>query len=310
MVYGTSCGKPPIPEDVIRLYKRCGIEFIRLLEPDHQVLKALRGSNLQLCLGVRNQDLKNISLSQSAAAQWVETYVLPYMNQVSFGWITLGNEAIPGPNAKYVASAMNNMHIVLDSVGLVSTRITTVVPMEVLKTFNPSSAGAFSEQSLTVMNDVAASLLRTGSPLMVNVYPYFAYASNPKQFSFEYATFNAKQPVVDGNLKYYSLFDAMVDGIYAALERIDAGNVTLCVTETGWPTVGKNSYATPENAKMYNANLYFHVVNNGTPRRPNNRLDTFLFEMLDEMKPGGAKQHFGLFHQNLAPAYRLFDSCQ
>ncbi|KAF3445727.1 hypothetical protein FNV43_RR10903 [Rhamnella rubrinervis] len=283
----------------------------QLLEPDHQVLKALRSSNLQQCPGVRNPHLKSISLSQSAAAHWVQTYVLPCTNQVSFGWITLGNEAIPGPNAKYVASAMSNMHLVLNSVGLVSTRITAVVPMEVLKNFNPPSARAFSEQSLTVMNDVAASLLRTGSPLMVNVYPYFAYALNPKQFSYEYATFIAKQPVVDGHLKYYSPSDAMVDGFYAALEKINAGNVTLCESETGWPTAAKNSHASPENAKMYNANLCFHVVNNGTPRRPNNLLDTFLFEMLDEKKkPGGAKQHFGLFHKNLAPAYRLFDTCK
>lgn len=115
VVYGAHYGKLTTPEDVMRLYRRCGIEFIRQLEPDLQVLKALRGSNLQPCLGVRNQDLQNISLSQSAATQWVQTYVLPYKNQVSFGWITLGNEATPGPNAKYVACAMNNMRIVLNS---------------------------------------------------------------------------------------------------------------------------------------------------------------------------------------------------
>lgn len=145
---------------------------------------------------------------------------------------------------------------------------------------------------------------------MVNVYPYFAYASNPKQISFEYATFNAKKAVVDGKLKYYNLFEAMVDGFYAALEKINAGNVTLGVSETGWPTAGKNNYASRQNAKMYNANLYFHVVHNGTPSRPDSLMDTFLFEMLDEKKPRQAKQHFGLFRQNLAPAHRLFDSCQ
>lgn len=110
---------------------------------------------------------------------------------------------------------------------------------------------------------------------MVNVYPSVAYASNPKQISFEYATFNAKKPVVDGKLKYYNLFDAMVDGFYAALEKINAGNVTLGVSETGWPTAGKNNNASPQNAILYNANLYSHVVHNGTQRRPDNLMDTF-----------------------------------
>lgn len=230
------------------------------------------------------------------------------MTQVSFGWITIGNEAIPGPYAKYVASALNNMHIVLNSVGLVSTRVTTVVPMQVLQTFNPPSAGAFTQQCLNIMVDVAASLLRAGSPLMLNVYPYFAYKSDPKKFSFEFATFNAKQPLVDRKFKYFNLFDAMVDGFYTALEKINAENVALSVAETGRPTCGKKDCTSADDARIYNANLYHHVVNNGTPRRPSILLDTFLFEMFDENKPGG-KQNFGLFHQNMLPAYRLFDSC-
>lgn len=230
------------------------------------------------------------------------------MTQVSFGWITIGNEAIPGPYAKYVASTINNMHNALNSVGLVSIRVTTVVPLKVLQTFNPPSTAEFTQQSLPFMVDVVASLLRIGSPLMVNVYPYFAYMSEPKQFSFEFATFNAKQPLVDGKFKYFNLFDTMVDGFYAALEKINGGNVALSVSETGWPTCGKKNCTSTEDARIYNANLYHHVVSNGTPRRPDILLDTFLFEMFDEKKPRG-KQNFGLFHQNMVPAYRLFNTC-
>ena len=66
---------------------------------------------------------------------------------------------------------------------------------------------------------------------MVNLYPYFAYASDPSHVSFEYATFQAKDPVLDKGLKYFSVFDAMVDAVYAALEKIGAGNVPLIIGE-------------------------------------------------------------------------------
>ncbi|KAH9690970.1 hypothetical protein KPL70_015965 [Citrus sinensis] len=104
--YGRNGNNLPSPKYVISLYQRCGIEFIRLYEPNRKVLEALQRSNLLLSLGVRNQDRKNVA--------------------------------------------------------------------------------------------------RNASPI-----------------SLDYAKFNAKQPILDGNLEYYSLFDAMVDA-YVALEKINA----------------------------------------------------------------------------------------
>ena len=110
---------------------------------------------------------------------------------------------------------MNNMHTALTSIGLFSTRVTTIVLIKILGISNPPSAGAFSKEALVTMYDIAAFLLGTGALLMLNVYPYFAYAADPDHISFEFATFRSKEPVLDGTLGYYRLFDAIVDSCYA-----------------------------------------------------------------------------------------------
>lgn len=94
--------------------------------------------------------------------------------------------------------------------------------------------------------------------------------------------------VKDGSYNYQNLFDAMVDALYAALERADGENVRIVVAESGWPWSGMMA-ATVENSRTYYENLISHV-GQGTPRRPGVPLQTYLYSMFDE----DCKQ-FGLF---------------
>ncbi|XVE95399.1 hypothetical protein REPUB_Repub02eG0093900 [Reevesia pubescens] len=112
--------------------------------------------------------------------------------------VTVGDEAISGSDSAYVYGAMNNIHTSLTSIGLVSTRVTTIVSTKILGISKPPSAGAYSKEALVSMNNVAAFLSGTGAPLMLDVYPFFAFAEDPEHISFEYATFRSKQPVLDG----------------------------------------------------------------------------------------------------------------
>ncbi|KAK8708463.1 hypothetical protein V6N13_059503 [Hibiscus sabdariffa] len=109
--------------------------------------------------------------------------------------------------------------------------------------------------------------------------------------------------VIDGNLQYFNLFDAMVDAFNTAVEKINFGNIKLVVTETGWPTIGNDPYTSVSNAQTYNKNLLSHVTWNGTPRRPNYIMPTFFFEMFNEnLKEGALEQNFGFFY----PTCNLF----
>lgn len=310
--FGTHGNNLPFPEDVKNLYESCKIQQMRLFEPNSYILEALRHSGLSVCIGVKNEDIANLSKfnDQSACIDWLNTNIVPYKNDVTFKYITVGNEAIPGPLAMYLPGAMNNMYNALNSLGLGKIKVTTVVPTTVLQTSYPPSAGAFLPEVFPLMGAIISFLNGNSVPLMVNVYPYFGYAADPSHISLEYATFLSKTPfVVDGQFQYYNLFDASVDAFHAAIEKVNAGNISVAISETGWPSAGNDPYASKENAEVYNTNLVNHVTKNGTPRRPQQIMDTFVFAMFNEnLKPQGVEQNFGLFYPSMEPVYPLF-SC-
>lgn len=309
MNYGRVADNLPPPPEVINLYKRCGIEYLRLFSPTQDALEALRGSNIKVSLGTRNEDIQSLSSNPGAASQWVSANVAPYSNNVNFQWITVGNEVIPGNEALYVTQAMVNIKNALNSIGLTSIKVTTSISMAGLINTYPPSQGAFSNEVVAIMKDVVNFLAQSGAPLMVNVYPYFPYSSEPQHISFEYASFQATEPVIDGNLKYYSLFDAMVDSVYAAMEKIGVSNVPILVSETGWPTKGNEPYTSISNAQVYNSKLLSHIQSGaGTPRRPGTMIDAFVFAMFNEdQKPGPVEQNWGLFFPSMSPVYPLLN---
>lgn len=271
------------------------------------MLEALRGKPILLSLGVRNEDLQSLASDPSAADQWIKDNVSPYMSDVNIGFITLGNEVVPGPQSRYVAGAINNTLTALNNARIIKDiKVTTVVGSNALASSYPPSAGVFTDEAASAFRDIAPILSQRGSPIMVNVYPYFAYASDPQHVSSDYALFTANQTIVsDGDYKYQNLFDAMVDSFVAAFEKLGAPEIAVAVSETGWPSTGNEPFTTVENAKTYNKNLMDHVLGgSGTPRRPNQRFNVFLFEMFNEnLKPAGVEQNFGFFNPNMQPVY-------
>ncbi|GLU00996.1 hypothetical protein SLE2022_183250 [Rubroshorea leprosula] len=274
--------------------------MLRIYQPVPEVLDALRSSRMSVAVGPKNEELQNLAASPDAAAA-----IAPYRNDVQFKWITLRNEFMPGPLATYVAPAMNNVRNALMSIGLNVVKVTTVLPSNPLSASYLPSAGTFDSSITGIMSDIASILVQDGAPLMLNLYPYFPYSSDPDHISLAYALFRATSPpVVDGRLNYFNLFDAMVDSFNAALEKINYGAVVLAISESGWPTTGNAPFASIENSQTCNKNLLEHVPTNGTPRRPSVLMDTFFFEMFNEnLKESGVEQNFGFFYSNMEPVY-------
>ncbi|KAL6963840.1 hypothetical protein U1Q18_034845 [Sarracenia purpurea var. burkii] len=306
--YGMMGDNLPASTDVVSLYQKYGIQSMRLFDPNSSALQALQGSQIDISLGVKNEDIQDIASSQDAANSWFETNVAPYLNDIQFLYITVGNEAIPGDSASYIAPAMQNIQIILSSQNLAGIKVTTVVSTGILESSYPPSTGVFSSEARSAMIDILEFLSTQGAPLMVNVYPYFVYAQDPDNVRLDYALFTASDPVVqDGNLSYQNLFDAIVDAIYWAMENEGVTDVSVVVSETGWPSDGNGNFTTPDLAATYNRNFIQHIAQNGTPKRPQARIEGYIFAMFNEdLKSDGVEQHFGLFEPSMQPVYSIF----
>ncbi|TVU36883.1 hypothetical protein EJB05_18864 [Eragrostis curvula] len=305
--YGVVGDNLPSRAEVVQLYKSRNIHAMRIYYPDQEALSALRGSAIGLILDVGGVDaVRALAGSPSAAAAWVQANVQAYYPDVIIRYIAVGNEVPPG-DAGIILPAMRNVHGALVSAGLASSiKVSTAVRMDAVADSFPPSRGVFNPNVRRHMEPLARFLADTGAPLLANVYPYFAYRDNPRDIKLNYATFRPGVTVRDdGNgLTYTNLFDAMVDAIYAALDKAGAPNVRVVVSESGWPSAGGFA-ASVDNARTYNQALIDHV-RQGTPRRPG-VLETYVFAMFNEnQKPGDpTERNFGLFFPDKSPVYPI-----
>ncbi|KAL5223386.1 hypothetical protein ABZP36_028099 [Zizania latifolia] len=299
--YGVIGDNLPPASDVVKLYRSNGIDSMRIYFADPNALQALSGTNIGVVMDTGNENVAAFATRPSAAAAWVQRNVKAYPG-VSFRYIAVGNE-ITGSDTGNILPAMRNLRGALSAAGLGGIKVSTAARFDVIANSYPPSNGVFKDN---YMLDIARFLSATGAPLLVNVYPYFAYRGDTSNIHLNYATFQPGTTVTDDNngLTYTNLFDAMVDSIYAALAHAGTPDVSVVVSESGWPSAGGLG-ASVGSASTYNQGLINHV-RRGTPRRPR-PLETYIFAMFNENKKtgDGTEKHFGLFNPNMSPAYNI-----
>ncbi|XP_022760689.1 glucan endo-1,3-beta-glucosidase, basic vacuolar isoform [Durio zibethinus] len=308
--YGMLGNNLPNAWEVIQLYKSQNIRRMRLYDPNQAALQALRGSNIEVMLGVPNSDLQSLA-NPSNAQSWVQRNVLTYWPSVRFRYIAVGNEVSPVNGgtawfAQFVLPALVNVFNAVRSAGLQDqVRVSTAIDMTLIGNSYPPSAGAFRGDVRSYLDPIIGHLAWARTPLLANIYTYFSYSGNPRDISLPYAIFTSPSPVVwDQGRGYQNLFDAMLDSLYSALERAGQGGLQVVVSESGWPSAGGFG-TTVDNARTYLTNLIKHVQG-GTPKRPGTAIETYLFALFDEnRKEPELEKHFGLFYPNKQAKYPL-----
>uniref|UniRef100_A0A7N0U7M5 glucan endo-1,3-beta-D-glucosidase n=1 Tax=Kalanchoe fedtschenkoi TaxID=63787 RepID=A0A7N0U7M5_KALFE len=320
---GTDLSDMPSPTQVVALLKTQNIRHVRLYDADRAMLQALANTGIQVTVSVPNDQLLGIGQSNATAANWVARNVVAHIPGTNITAVAVGSEILTAlPNAapvlvsalRFIQSALVASN--LDSKIKVSTPHSSSI---ILDSFPPSQA-FFNRSWDPIMVQLLKFLQSTGSPFMLNVYPYYDYMQSNGVIPLDYALFRPLPPnkeAVDSNtlLHYTNVFDAVIDAAYFAMSYLNFTNIPIVVLESGWPSKGDSSEpdATVENANTYNSNLIRHVLNNtGTPKHPGTSVSTYIYELYNEDARSGAlsEKNWGLFDANGVPVYvlRLTDS--
>lgn len=314
--YGRIADNIPAPGSVVTLLKAARIKNIRIYDADHEVLKAFKGSGIEIIVGLGNEYLKDMSVNEDRAMNWVKENVEPFVPGTRIRGIAVGNEVLGStdqelwevllPAVKNVYNALDRLHLADD------VQVSSPHSGVVFASSFPPSAGAFKESILPYMKPLLQFFSQIHSPFYVNIYPFLAYISNPKDIDINYALFLKNPGIYDAKTKlhYDNMFEAQIDACYAALEKAGFEKTEVIVSETGWASRGDANEvgATVKNAMTYNLNLRKRLAKKkGTPYRPKTVVRAYVFAIFNEnLKPGPtSERNFGLFKADGSISYNI-----
>ncbi|XP_019247656.1 PREDICTED: glucan endo-1,3-beta-glucosidase 14 isoform X2 [Nicotiana attenuata] len=314
--YGRIADNIPAPESVVTLLRANKIKNVRIYDADHGVLTAFKDSGIQIIIGLGNEFLKDISVNEDRAIEWVKVNVQPYLPGTLIRGIAVGNEILGGLDVELwevLVPAAKNVYNALDKLNLArKIEVSSPHSEAVFENTYPPSAGVFKESILPYMIPLLNFSSQIRSPFYINAYPFLAYKSDPSHIDLNYALLEKSSGIYDAKTKlhYDNMFEAMIDAAYFALEKAGFEKMPVICSETGWASKGDENEAgaNVKNARTYNNNLHKRLLKKkGTPYRPKMVVRAYVFALFNEnQKPGPtSERNFGLFKADGSIAYKI-----
>ncbi|XP_061340103.1 glucan endo-1,3-beta-glucosidase 14 [Gastrolobium bilobum] len=314
--YGRIADNLPSPESVVTLLKAAKIRNTRIYDADHQVLSAFKGSGIGIVVGLGNEFLKDISVAEDRAMDWIKENVEPFLPGTKISGIAVGNEILGGTDVglwEALLPAAKNVYSALDKLGLTrDIQVSSPHSEAVFANSYPPSACTFRDDVLPYMKPLLQFFSQIGTPFFINAYPFLAYKNDPQHIDINYALFKKNPGIYDAKTKlhYDNMFMAQIDAAYTALEKVGYDKMQVIVSETGWASRGDDDEAGAnlKNARTYNKNLRKLLLKKkGSPYRPKMEVKAYIFALFNEnLKPGPtSERNFGLFKPDGSIAYDI-----
>ncbi|XP_054804788.1 glucan endo-1,3-beta-glucosidase 8-like [Prosopis cineraria] len=317
--WGALASHPLDPGIVVQMLKDNGIKKVKLFDADSWTVSAFYGTDIQVILGIPNDQLQKIAHNSRDAEHWVKENVTKHLHDdgVNIKYVAVGNEpflsSYNGSYVKVTYPAMVNIQSALEKAGHADTvKVTTPMNADVYESSsNKPSDGQFRDDISGEIKQILSFLNDNKSPFMVNIYPFLSlYQVAGFPGNFAYFDDNAKPISDENNVQYTNVFDANFDTLIYALKKVGFPNLSIQVGEVGWPTDGDHTgNANPSNAQRFYKGLMKKVANKkGTPLHPE-PTEMYLFSLFDEdlksIAPGSFERHWGIFRYDGRPKFRI-----
>ena len=240
--YGQVTNDLPAPTKVVNLLKTQEFTRVKIFYTNPDILMVLADSGITIVVALPNDLFSSVAFDQSYVNTWVEENIDKFYPSTIIDAIAIGNEVFADPNnlTKYIVPAMKNIQSSLIKYNLYFfIKISSPTAFNALKSSYPPLSRSFKPELVEpVIKPMLDIIRQTGSYLMVNIYPFFAYTTNSGQISLDWTLFKENPGVVDSSngLQYSNLFETQLNAIFATMSTLKYDDVRVVVTKTGWPS--------------------------------------------------------------------------
>ncbi|OMO76100.1 Glycoside hydrolase, family 17 [Corchorus olitorius] len=308
---------PESPAKISSTISALKITHVRLPDSDPALIKSFAFTNTSLFLSIPNSFLPALATNRSVALQWIYSHVLPFYPRSKIGLISVGNavfDSAPKDYSPFLIPAIRNLHVALQELGVNKIPISTTFSFfsTITTAFPPSSAQFQQPAGDLIIKPLLQFLAQTNSSFLINLYPYNVFRLNneiPIGFAlFQDYPFNFRDDLVTG-VRYFNLFDMMVDAVITAMAVVGHENIPVIVAETGWPSGGGDAGEVEANgiyAEMYLKGLVRHLKSGmGTPLRKEGISEVYVYELMDHANGSNKEKgrKWGILSENMTRKY-------